>query len=303
VEIEEQGVDAESFRPTGEFVTLGDIRVHFVSRGEGPAVILIHGNSGSHLDFPDELVSILSLKYRTILFDRPGHGFSDRPEDRVITVEHQANLLHAFVEKLGLESPVIVGHSWGGSLSLAFALLHPENYAGAVLIAPYAFGSEEDESTLDFFLGATLPTMPLVGDLAVKVLTPIFGDWMIEQGLIEAFSPGAVPEEYLASSKKLWSRETQVRAYAEDEKTINGSLAELSLKFEEINRPLVIIAGEKDALVPHQEHAVRLHQTVFHSKLILVPDTGHQIHQTHPDLVIDAVELVWEMINGAVGSL
>jgi pimeloyl-ACP methyl ester carboxylesterase len=294
-EIEITGADSKSI--TGDFVAIDGMRLHFVSKGAGSPVIFLHGNSGSHLDFPDELIDKVARQFRVIVLDRPGHGFSERDDQRVITVEHQAELLHAFLQALQLEQPLIVGHSWGGSLALVYALMHPEDYAGAVLLAPYAFGSLEAQETFDYFLEATLPTLPVVGDVAIRLLTPLVGEWIVEEGLREAFHPESVPQDYLESAKKLWTRATQVRAYAEDEKTIDESLTRLSIQFGSINRPLVIVAGEKDGVVPHEDHAVRLHATISGSKLIVIPDAGHQIHQTRPEMVLKAIEIVWEMVE------
>jgi pimeloyl-ACP methyl ester carboxylesterase len=59
----------------------------------------------------------------------------------------------------------------------------------------------------------------------------------------------------------------------------------------------VIVAGEQDAMVSHEDHAIRLHNTVSGSKLNLLPEAGHQLPQTHPAVVIQAIRLVWEMVE------
>jgi pimeloyl-ACP methyl ester carboxylesterase len=281
----------------GEFVVVNGINLHYKSQGFGRPVVLLHGNSGSHLDFPKELIERLSVEFRVIVFDRPGHGLSERPEDLILTVEQQAEILQSALRQLGVEKPLLVGHSWGGSLVLAFALKHPQQFSGAVLLAPYAFHSEESQSRLEYFLGATLPTLPIVGNVAIRLLTPLVGEWLIEHGLKEAFHPAPVPPHYLETAKRHWTRATQVRAYAEDEKTIDESLARLSPQFSAIQKPVVIVAGELDALVPPDDHAVRLHDNVAESRLVVLPDVGHQIPHTHPDEVIKAINLAWEMAD------
>jgi pimeloyl-ACP methyl ester carboxylesterase len=136
-----------------------------------------------------------------------------------------------------------------------------------------------------------------VGNVAIRLLTPLVGEWLIEQGLKEAFHPAPVPPNYLEKAKRHWTRATQVRAYAEDEKTIDESLARLSPQFSAIQKPIVIVAGELDALVPPDDHAVRLHDNVADSRLVVLPDVGHQIPQTHPDEVIKAIKLAWGMAD------
>ncbi len=283
----------------GDFIEVDGISVHYKMRGAGRPIVFVHGNSGSHLDFPGDFIEGIAARFRTIVIDRPGHGFSERPEDKVLTVEFQAEILHGVLQRLEADNPLIVGHSWGGSLALAFALSYPEDYSAAVLLAPYAFNSEVAQSRLDYFLAATLPMLPVVGDVAIRLLTPLIGEWIIEQGLKDAFYPDLIPEAYLESAKRLWTRRTQVRAYAEDERTIDESLAKLSLQFGEIRRPLIIVAGEQDAMVSPEQHAFRLHNTISHSKLIVLADAGHQLHQTRPEAVVKAINIAWEMVDRA----
>ena len=64
---------------TGEFVEVEGVRLHFVARGEGRPVVLLHGNTGFAHDFSAVLASLDPLEFRAFAFDRPGHGFSERP--------------------------------------------------------------------------------------------------------------------------------------------------------------------------------------------------------------------------------
>src|SRR5689334_10206263 len=92
------------------FVTIDKLRVHYIERGKGPAVVMIHGNAGSTEDFEFGVIQALASNYRVIAVDRPGHGKSDRPT--TAKVEYQARLLHQVLSSLRVHEPVLVGHSW-----------------------------------------------------------------------------------------------------------------------------------------------------------------------------------------------
>jgi len=80
---------------------------------------------------------------RVLLFDRPGHGYSERSNGSSVTRrETGAATAERFSKKLSLERPIIVGHSWGGAVALAMALERQEELAGLVLLAPAAYPGE-----------------------------------------------------------------------------------------------------------------------------------------------------------------
>jgi alpha-beta hydrolase superfamily lysophospholipase len=91
------------------FITVDDLRVHYIEVGNGPTVVMIHGNAGSVADFNFGAVDLLSSCYRVVAVDRPGHGRSDRGSTRA-SVEAQAELLHDVVSSLGADKPSLVGH-------------------------------------------------------------------------------------------------------------------------------------------------------------------------------------------------
>ena len=66
--------------PTGRFVTVDGVKLHYIDRGEGPPVVLLHGNVVTAEDFRTSgVLELLARRHRVIAFDRPGFGYSDRP--------------------------------------------------------------------------------------------------------------------------------------------------------------------------------------------------------------------------------
>ena len=122
--------------PLGRFVDVDGCRIHYLEQGSGPTLLLIHGLSGNMRNFAHSLVERLKDKYRIILVDRPGSGYSTRPRRASATIRAQADTMARFIEALRLERPLVVGHSLGGAIALSLALNHPEKVAGLALLAP-----------------------------------------------------------------------------------------------------------------------------------------------------------------------
>ena len=268
-------------------VVVDGMTLNYVSAGSGRPVVLIHGNPGSYQDYTLAVVGRLSQSYRVVAFDRPGHGYSERHDSVQTTVEVQALIIRDALQKLGLKKPVLVGHSWGGSLVLAAAVAYEKDLAGIVLLAPAAYPSVSRE------WWSLLPHVPLIGNLVVNRLTPFLGRAMVRKSLQEAYDPQDVQEDYVEQSLDLWMRPDQIRACAYDERTLGASLTVLSEHYRDIEVPVVIVTGSADRLLKPEEHAYPLHKTIKNSKLVVLPETGHQLPQTRPDAVISAIDVVW----------
>ena len=269
-----------------KFVTVNEARLHFVIKGAGRPVVLIHGNPGSCQDW-GRLYGPLASRYCGFAFDRPGHGHSDRPNHRPITVDVQAQMLHTALKELNVEQPILVGHSWGGALAVAYALEFPGDLSGAVLLAPAVYESEDGVSFL-----TKVPAWPVVGDVVNFLFTPLLGAWIVREDLQKAFSPDLVPKHYLRHVLSEWTRPRKVKWYSVDDALLNESLAKFAERYSGIRVPVVIVTGDSDLIVPAKENAHRLYEALPHAELIVLEKTGHQIPFTRPDAVVDAINRV-----------
>ena len=286
----ESGIEAASARHyLGQFVSVNGQRLHYVSKGSGRPVVFIHGNPGSHQDYSMEVLGRVAQSYRAFAFDRPGHGYSERHNGAATTVEVQARLLCEAWHKLSIEKPMLVGHSWGGAVALAAALKYEDELSGLVLLAPAAYPSDSNE------WWTVVPHIPWLGNLLVKMFAPLIGRGIVRASLKEAYHPEPVQENYLRSAAVLWTRPEQVKACAADDRSLNDSLKVLSERYAEIRLPVVIVAGDSDLLLEPNSQSRRLHQTISGSELVVLQRTGHQIPQTRPESVINAIELGWEL--------
>jgi len=268
-----------------KFVTVDRLRVRYVESGRGPAVVMIHGNAGNIEDFEFGLIQELSSNYRVIAVDRPGHGKSDRPN--TANVEYQARLLHQVLTSLRVDQPVLVGHSWGAALALSYALQYPKELSGMILVAPAAYPDAGESRLLQ-----ALAKPPVVGDVTLILGRAILGRHILKESLSRAFSPQPVPDEYLKRVSSSWLGRKQLKAYLDDESSLNASLKHLSQHYGEIDVPVVIITGDHDAIVSAKENAYRLKSDIPHAQLFEIKDTGHEIPQTHPESIARALGLI-----------
>ena len=100
--------------------------------GEGAPIVLVHGLASS-LRIWDFVAPVLAERFHVIAIDQRGHGLSTKPDENYSFEEVGADL-EAFVEQMGLDRPVIVGHSWGGTVAVRFGTDYPEMTRGLVLV-------------------------------------------------------------------------------------------------------------------------------------------------------------------------
>lgn len=269
-----------------KFITVDGARLHFVIKGAGRPVVLIHGNPGSCQDWV-RLYGALASRYQVIGFDRPGHGHSDRPNHQPVTVEIQARMLHCALKELGVEHPILVGHSWGAALALVYALHFPVDVSGLVLLAPAVYESEDGVSFL-----SKLPAWPVVGDAMNFLFTPLIGAWIVRSDLKKAFAPDPIPKHYLRHVLAEWTQPKKAKWYSVDDALLNLSLPRFTRRYSELRVPVAIVTGDSDLIVPTEKNAHRLHQAMPSSELTVLPRTGHQIPFTRPEAVVKAIDQV-----------
>jgi pimeloyl-ACP methyl ester carboxylesterase len=117
---------------------VGDNQAHYLKAGSGPPVVLIHGGAS---DSSDWVYTMAALSHRYCLYapDLIGFGLSDRNKDGYYLSDFTEFIL-GFMEALGLEQSVLVGHSFGGRLCLEIALSYPEKVRKLVLLDAAGLG-------------------------------------------------------------------------------------------------------------------------------------------------------------------
>jgi alpha-beta hydrolase superfamily lysophospholipase len=120
--------------PAGQFLEVDGVRLHYVERGSGEPLVLLHGNGSMIQDFESSgLVNMAAKNYRVIVIDRPGFGHSSRPRNVIWTPDAQAQLIRRALDRLGVSQAIVLGHSWGASVAVALALKFTDLVRGMVL--------------------------------------------------------------------------------------------------------------------------------------------------------------------------
>lgn len=276
--------------PIGRFIEVDGVRLHYLDRGEGQAVLLLHGNGAMIEDWvASGVFDLLAQHFRVVAFDRPGFGYSARPRKRAWPPEAQADLLAAAFARIGLVQPVAVGHSWGTLVALALAVRHPGAVRGLVLLSGYYYPSLRLDAAL-----LSPPALPVIGDVMRYTVSPLLGRLMQHRILRRMFAPRPVPTRFeQAFPCRLTLRPWQIRAAAEEAGLMVAAVAGLRHHYKQIRLPTAILAGTEDRIVDPQQ-AAALGRDIGDSQLRLIPHTGHMLHYAVPDQVLDAIARVAE---------
>ena len=270
--------------PPGAFVTTAGTRVHYVRAGEGRPLVYVHGAKGSVYDFTLSVGARLAERYTAVAMDRPGSGFSPRPAKGENSPQAQAAVLRAAAVELGLERPILLGHSFGAAVALAWALDAPDDVAAVVTLGGYVLPLGGPPAWVVALLRS--PTaLRVVGALGRSRL----GRPLVKSAVKRAFSPGSPPPEYLRVAPALALETANLIGDGADRKVAEEGLAALRSLYPGLLSPLVIVVGAQDRMVP-PTLSERLHTLVPGSELVRVPGAGHMPQFTAPDAVIAAVD-------------
>jgi pimeloyl-ACP methyl ester carboxylesterase len=271
-------------RVRGKFIDVDGVRLHYLERGSGRPLVLVHGVGSMIDDFVlAGLVARAAERYRVIAIDRPGYGRSTRPRDRRWTPAAQAALLQRALRRLNVYSPVLFGHSFGATVALAYALQYP--VARLVLASGYYYPSVRLDAPL-----LVPPAIPLIGTLMRHTVSPLLGRLLWPAWRRVIFSPAPVPRRFRAFPAWLALRPSQLRATGEDAAWLVPAVAEMAPQYRRLRVPTAILAGADDRYVSARGNSARLHGEIAGSDLLLVPGAGHMVHHVATSAVMQAIE-------------
>jgi pimeloyl-ACP methyl ester carboxylesterase len=276
-----------TYPPRGSFVTTGGVRLHYMERGNGPPVVILHGN-GAMVD--DIIISGLldqtRQSHRAVAFDRPGFGHSERPRGHSWSASAQAGLLPEAFALLGIHRPIVVGHSWGTMVALALALDNPNQVSGLVLASGYYYPGPRADVTL-----SSASATPVLGDVICHTAGPMLGEAMAPAVFRKMFAPQPISVRFDQEFPvALALRPSQVRAYSEDAAHMNASAEELSPRYGSLSCPVIILSGDGDKIVDFERQSIRLHRELAGSKLDIFRGAGHMTHHFDPRRVVRAID-------------
>ena len=275
--------------PTGHFMDVDGVRLHYTEHGPStaPTVVLLHGNGAMTTEMElSGLVARLSTRYRVIVFDRPGYGYSGRPSGRSFTPSAQAELFEDALARLGVREALVLGHSWGAMVATAMALASPGLVRGVMLVSGYYTPSLRLDVTW-----MSPSALPLVGTLLRHTVSPLLARLLWPVMMRRIFAPAPTAPAF-AQGYPVWMslRPGTLRASAAEAAMMIPQAIRLLRQEPALRVPVAIVAGEKDRLVSTAWHSGRLHRRLPGSRLHVVPNAGHMVHHTAPDAVAAALD-------------
>lgn len=276
------------YPPVGEFVDVEGVRLHYQRRGalrDGVApVVLIHGASGNLRDMMNALGDTLGRETSVIAFDRPGHGWSGRGPD-MASPDAQARLIRQAVRALGIERPVILGHSWGGAVATAYAVEFGDEISGIVPLSgalyPWPGGIAWYHDVI---------ATPVIGRLFLHTLMTPAAQMLAPAGVMATFKPNEAPDGYAeAIGLPMIFRAREFGANSEDVRHLKESLAAQSARYGGISAPVIVVTGNADFTVSPKIHSYAFHRAVKGSELVKLKGVGHMPHYERREIVADAV--------------
>jgi pimeloyl-ACP methyl ester carboxylesterase len=292
-------------RPDGVFVPVSGGRLHMVDLAPakadgGPPVVLLHGASGNLADQRLTLGNKLAASRRVILVDRPGHGFSDRPDGVAdASPARQAALIAEALERQGVTRAIIVGHSLAGAVATAFALDFPDRTAGLVLLAPVTHPWKGG-----IYWYNKVASTPVLGRLFAHTLVVPLGVFMLTPGIENAFAPEQPPADYARrAAATLVLRPDEFVANAQDLAMLKAFVTAQVPRYHAIAAPTVVITGDRDTTVSPDIHARPVAALIPGAKLIVLNGVGHMLPHVAPDVIIAEIDALTARADRATAGL
>ena len=283
----------KSYPPQGRVVDVDGTPVHVLIAGTGPDLVLIHGASGNVRDWTIDFADRVSDRYRVIMFDRPGLGWTGRLDGKIgawnaksESPMEQAALLQKAAAIVGIDQPIVVGHSFGGAVAMAWALSQPKETAAVVMLGAV---SNPWPGTLGWTY--TWGGTSFGGAVLMPVISAFVPDSYVNASIESIFAPQSAPEGYAEQvGAGLILRRESLRANAQQVNSLRPHIVKMSKRYSGLQMPLEIVHGDADTIVPLSIHSEPLTRQVEGATLTILKGIGHMPHHAAPDAVEDAID-------------
>lgn len=228
---------------------------------ERPAVVLIHGAGGTHLHWPYNLRRLNN--HRVFAPDLPGHGKSSGLGKQ--SVEKYAETIAEWMDAVGIERALIVGHSMGGAIAQTLCIKFPQKVTGLILIGT----------------GARLAVnQDLLEKLSIPSSTPAAID------LVTRWSWNPETNEKLLT--KVREQMMSIRSAVIYGDFLACNNFDLTRQINRIQVPTLIIVGENDKMTPLDLNK-QLERKIPTAKMCVISGCGHMVMLENPEAVADEV--------------
>jgi pimeloyl-ACP methyl ester carboxylesterase len=276
----------KAVRPLGNFIDLDGNRIHYVDRGRGPTIVMIHGLTGQLRHFTYALMDLLTDEFRVIALDRPGSGYSRRANAASARLTAQGDLIAKFIQTMGVERPLVVGHSLGGAISLAIALDHPECAGGFALVAPLTHPQDEAPAP---FRGLVIQSNWIRKLVAWTIATPV-SIRRGQQTLAFVFGPEKPPADFPTKAGGLLTlRPKNFIGASQDVIGVALDLPAMVERYSSIAAPIAILFGKDDGILNYQANGTLMQNKVPGLTVELMPG-GHMLPITVPKATAEFIK-------------
>lgn len=253
--------------PGTSFLSTRSGEVHILDIGEGDAILLIHGSTGSIADWQESVAERLAESYRVVAFDSYGFGLSERGDSFDYGYDLWTQQAMEVLDALEIERAVVLGHSAGALTAVNLASNHPERIRGVILTG---HGLTVDPAQM-------VPILPGIGELWAARRT-VIGDTFSESYQQQAEAVHRIRgtrAAYLAFLRSQYSI-AFVRSYM------------LSSIYEDIEVPILQIHGALDQS-QDIDSARELSSRLTDTRFVAIEGSDHHVHIEAPDPWVEAV--------------
>jgi pimeloyl-ACP methyl ester carboxylesterase len=281
---------AESLVPAcGKFVEIGGNRIHYVEEGHGRPIVFLHGLGAQLHHFRQTLFGRFGAGYRLIALDRPGSGYSVQASGATGRLPEQADVVRRLIEELGLERPLIVGHSLGGAIALTLAVEHPTAISGIALLSPLTHQEARTRQGFDLLY---VRSRLLRRILAYTVAIPL-SLRHAQPTLRFIFAPQTVPADYMiAGGGWLGLRPAHYFATSTDVVAVEQDLGRIEKRYREIAMPAGILFGTGDRVIGEAVHGEPMLDKISGLDFERVEGLGHMPQFMEPERVVGFIRRI-----------
>lgn len=259
------------------FAESGGARIFYRVLGDGAPILLINGGPGWSSDHMLPVARKLSETHRAILFDQRGTGKSELAtlDSTTITMDAMVEDIEALREHLGFGNWTVMGHSFGGMLSMAYAAEHPEPIDALILSAPAGpntdFLAYYPASLNDRLLPHEQDAVAYWSDPDRIAAMPETASYELARATIGGFlfDRSRLPEMLAVLDKDTWSISTSNRVWAD----LSRIAFDVREPLSAFDRPVLVVQGRQDALGDH--HAQQVSDVFPQAKLLIIEESAH----------------------------
>lgn len=266
------------WRSHQHWTIVNDTPINVIELGEGPALVFVHGLSGSWPNWLEQL-PVFAAGHRVIALDLPGFGRSPMPPGGEVSITGYADLLDALLEQLGVETATVVGNSMGGFIAAELAIRHPQRVERLALISPAGLSTHQDPRIARY-----LPWLRRMERLAAA-----YGGWVASHSdavarrpvLRNAFfgmivpHPRQLPAALIAEQLRGAGKPGLIAA--------TQAISEYDLRphLERIACPTLVVWGDRDRVITRRDLEA-FAELIPGARKVMYEDTGHMSQLERP---------------------